>query len=60
MNTATSATKALCVLICLGICLAGCGKKTTIVKTPSGAENALFTDDGRLFITGLDNIFEVT
>jgi len=60
MKTVGLATKVLCVLICMGICLAGCGRKTTVVKTPSGAENALFTDDGRLFITGLDNIFEVT
>ena len=60
MKTAGSATYALCILICLSVCMAGCGKKATIVKTSSGAENALFTDDGRLFITGLDNIFEVT
>jgi hypothetical protein len=60
MKTTTSVTKALCILVCLGVCLAGCGKKTTIVKTPSGAENALFTSDGRLFVTGLDNLFEVT
>jgi len=60
MKAVGSAARTLCVLICFGIRLAGCGRKTTVIKATSGAENALFTDDGRLFMTGQDNIFEVT
>lgn len=34
-----------------------CGRKQTLVDVPS-AENLLFTDDGRLFVTG-DNVYEI-
>lgn len=40
------------------LCVASdCGSKVTLVDIPS-AENILFTDDGRLFVTG-DNVYEI-
>jgi hypothetical protein len=36
-----------------------CGTKTTLVSIPQ-AENIFFTDDGRLFVDGSTNVFEIT
>ncbi len=36
-----------------------CGTKTTLVSIPQ-AENIFFTDDGRLFVDGSSNVFEIT
>jgi hypothetical protein len=42
------------------LCLdSGCGTKTTLVSIPQ-AENIFFTDDGRLFVDGSTNVFEIT
>ncbi|MGH8506862.1 MAG: hypothetical protein ACRETM_13020 [Stenotrophobium sp.] len=42
------------------LCVASsCGVKTQLVDIPS-AENTLFTTDGRLFVSGSDDIYEVT
>ncbi|MGH8539486.1 MAG: hypothetical protein ACRETW_03165 [Stenotrophobium sp.] len=42
------------------LCVAsGCGTKTQLLDIPS-AENTLFTPDGRLFVSGGTNVFEVT
>jgi sugar lactone lactonase YvrE len=35
-----------------------CGSKTTLLTVPD-AENLLFTDDGRLFVSGGTNVFEI-
>src|SRR3546814_7617747 len=36
-----------------------CGEKTVLLTIPS-AENILFADDGRLFVSGGSNVFEIT
>lgn len=36
-----------------------CGAKTTLATIPD-AENQIFTDDGRLFVSGGTNVFEIT
>lgn len=36
-----------------------CGEKTVLLTVPS-AENILFADDGRLFVSGGTNVFEIT
>jgi hypothetical protein len=42
------------------LCVASaCGEKTQLLDIPS-AENTLFTPDGRLFVSGSDNVYEVT
>ncbi len=37
----------------------GCGTKTRLLEIPN-AENTLFTPDGRLFVSGGSNVYEVT
>jgi hypothetical protein len=51
--------KAIAVLI-LAISLSSCWGAETIVSDIPDAENSLFTNTGRLFITGGKNIYEVT
>lgn len=46
-------------LLLLPLLLSGCTNKTTLA-TVGDAENVLFTNDGRMFITGGTNIFELT
>lgn len=42
------------------LCVASdCGEKTVLLTIPS-AENILFADDGRLFVSGGTNVFEIT
>ncbi len=42
------------------LCVASaCGSKTRLLDIP-GAENILFTPDGRLFVSGGSNVFEIT
>jgi hypothetical protein len=42
------------------LCVASaCGVKSQLLDIPS-AENTLFTSDGRLFVSGSDNVYEVT
>ncbi len=42
------------------IILSGCGSESqTIVDDVPDAENLLFTDDGRLFVSGGSNVFEI-
>lgn len=36
-----------------------CGTKTVLLEIP-GAENTLFTPDGRLFVSGSENVYEIT
>lgn len=36
-----------------------CGTKTRLIDIPS-AENLLFSDDGRLFVSGSENVYEIT
>lgn len=49
---AASTTTTLCVS-------SGCGSKTKLLEIPS-AENMLFTQEGRLFVSGGTNVFEIT
>jgi hypothetical protein len=37
----------------------GCGTRTVLLEIP-GAENLLFTPEGRLFVSGSENVYEVT
>lgn len=42
------------------LCVASsCGSKTQLVSIP-GAENTLFTPEGRLFVSGSSNVYEIT
>jgi outer membrane protein assembly factor BamB len=49
-------------IVCLALtlfCLVGCGDVSPIAKVPD-AENSLVTTDGRLFLSGSFNLYEVT
>jgi hypothetical protein len=48
----------VCLLVLIAIFAVGCGPRRTVVGNLSNAENSLFTNDGRLFITG-NNIWEI-
>ena len=51
-------TRSLC-LVAAVFCLAACGDVTPMA-TVSDAENSLITSDGRLFVTGSFNLYEIT
>jgi hypothetical protein len=46
-------------LIAVCLALTGCDEKYTISSAVPDAENAIFTDSGRLFVTGGTNIYEI-
>jgi hypothetical protein len=48
------------ILLVAILAMTGCGEKTVITKVPIWAENSLMTTDGRLFVTGASNIYEIT
>jgi hypothetical protein len=48
----------LCLFVFITIFSVGCGPRQTVVNNLGNAENSLFTNDGRLFITG-KNIWEI-
>jgi hypothetical protein len=52
LNAAPANTSVLCVS-------SSCGSKTKLLDIPS-AENILFTPEGRLFVSGGTNVFEIT
>ncbi|MGE5405284.1 MAG: hypothetical protein ACM3PP_10165, partial [Candidatus Saccharibacteria bacterium] len=47
-------------ILALLLLLSGCASKTVVAPGIADAENALFTSDGRLFVTGGTNIYEIT
>ncbi len=48
-----------CVIVFLIFCISCGGNKTVLLKDVPDAENAVFSPDGRLFVTGSKNIYEV-
>ncbi|MGE5415425.1 MAG: hypothetical protein ACM3UZ_01435 [Acidobacteriota bacterium] len=50
----------LALILAIPLLLTGCTGKTIVAPGIGDAENALFTNDGRLFVTGGTNIYEIT
>src|SRR5262245_35898712 len=49
------------ILICLLMMgsVLGCGRATSLVEGNGDAENAVFSDDGRLFVSGGEKVYEI-